>query len=302
MSAGRRARQTGRSLVELLITLGIGLLISLFLVGLYLLGSSSGRALDEAQQLEEGGRFVQQLIARQLREAGYSPVVGTGRPRMYSWSDLGLNAPVYGCTGSFTTAINVAGGLVAPTCTANGDNDREAIEIRALTVAANAATGEGQTCLGTDAPALGRNPLPAQPIVVNRYYLATGSSGRSELFCSANGSTDTQSLAVGVEQLVFWFGSNGLKDARQSVSRWDRAANVPDWTLVSAVRFCFVMASPDSAALSARTGSGSGAGITTYTDCLGTVRDSSTDGRLRRAYWTTVTLRNVVNGSSTPLL
>ncbi|WP_028311359.1 PilW family protein [Derxia gummosa] len=294
--AGRRPH--GRSLVELLITLTIGLVISIFLTGIYITGQDNARRIDSTQQIDDGARFVQQLLARQLREAGYSPVVGTGRARMYAWGDLNLNAPLYGCTGSFSSAISVAGGLAQPGCTVDAGTSSEMIEVRALTVAANAATGEGQTCVGTDAPALGRQPLPAQPIVVNRFYLATGSSGQSELFCRSNGSNDSQSLASGVEQLVFWYGSNATGDGRQSISRWDRASTVPDWNTVSSVRFCFVMASPGNGSLSAA----SGDAAASYQDCLGVTRTSAADGRLRRAYWTTVTLRNVVNGSTTPLL
>jgi len=297
LTPGRRARARGRSLVELMIALTIGLLISLFLTGLYLLGQTNSRSLDASQQIEDVARFVQLSIARQLREAGYSPVLADGRARMYGWNDLALNAPLYGCSGTFNTAIDVAGGLGAPGC-ATTTTPSESIEIRALTVPYNAATGEGEDCLGNAAPAVGRGPFPLQHIVVNRYYLATGSSGRSELFCRANGGTDAQSLAVGVEQLVFWYGSNGLADAKQSVSRWDRAGTVPDWTLVTAVRFCFVMTSPEGAAVTATSGSNA----TSYTDCLGATQNSSADGRLRRAYWTTVTLRNVVNGTSTPLI
>lgn len=64
--------QVGLSLVELMIALVLGLLISAGVVSIFLSSKQSYQTQDAISQIQENARFAQEFIARDARMAGYS--------------------------------------------------------------------------------------------------------------------------------------------------------------------------------------------------------------------------------------
>lgn len=65
-------RQRGFSLVELMISLVLGLLLSAGVVTVFLSSKKTYQAQDAVSQIQENARFAQEFIARDARMAGYS--------------------------------------------------------------------------------------------------------------------------------------------------------------------------------------------------------------------------------------
>jgi type IV pilus assembly protein PilW len=117
----------------------------------------------------------------------------------------------------------------------------------------------------------------------NRYYLSSGGTGRSELHCASPGNAG-QPLVDNVDGIKVWYGEAVAADPR-SVARYVSAANVTDWMRVVSVRVCLLMRSNETVLQS------SDEDTMTYLDCDSTSQ-TSTDRYVRRAYFTTATLRN----------
>lgn len=68
----QRLKQTGLTLVELLIALAISLLLLSAVVALYLANKTTFRFQEVNSRLQEGGRFAMDVIAHDLRNANYT--------------------------------------------------------------------------------------------------------------------------------------------------------------------------------------------------------------------------------------
>lgn len=89
--------QRGVSLVELMVALVLGLLVSAGIIEVFLSTSSSYRAQGQLAQVQENGRYAIRRIADELRMANASFCVGTGGSAATGGSDIhldGLSAPM----------------------------------------------------------------------------------------------------------------------------------------------------------------------------------------------------------------
>lgn len=171
-------RQGGLTLVELMVAITLGLLITA-VVGYLFVGSfSTYRTQSDSARLQETARFVMDLMGRDIAQAGYSDI-----PTGYS---VGWN----GFTG---TPITGEDGVVAA----------RAAERKAGTDYVRLSFDGTTDCAG--------NAVAVNP-VVNEYYVNTN----NQLMCAGSGGAG-QVFAEGVEdmQLVYGVDTNGDKTVDQ---------------------------------------------------------------------------------------
>lgn len=91
-----RASSHGFSLIELMISLVLGLLVSSAAIAMFLSNSRTYRATESLSRVQENARIAFELMARDIREAGATPCsrnipVGTAlnNPTANWWSDWG---------------------------------------------------------------------------------------------------------------------------------------------------------------------------------------------------------------------
>ncbi|MDF3822441.1 PilW family protein, partial [Leptospira sp. 96542] len=147
--------------------------------------------------------------------------------------------------------------------------------------------GQPSDCLGSGLPAhtltlnegtgLSLSYHPTR----NRYYLSTGSSGRSELYCASAQGAPGQPLVDNVERLRLWYGEAAAA-APWRVARYVGAEAVGDWNRVLSVRLCLLMRGSEAVL-------GEDDALD-YRDCEGEPARAE-DRHPRRAYFTTATLR-----------
>ncbi|TXH90660.1 MAG: hypothetical protein E6Q78_02430 [Rhodoferax sp.] len=286
----KRKSQAGLSLVELMVSLVIGLMV----VGAVLIGfmnAKSSNALQGAYaDMNESAQIGLTIISRDLLAAGYSqptgvPTSGTGDQFSRNYSGW----PLLGCSKGFIAGKEKATtALTAADCNSSGAI-APAIDIRFEADTVNTVpngAGVPTDCLGNGLTSAGSYYLAS-----NRYYLATtAGSSRSELHCASNEGSNGQPLVENVEALKFWYGEADAANTRQVVryveADTDLTNKVTDWGRVVSVKICLLMRSAEQVRNAEE-------GALTYLDCDNQTRTNAVGDRYaRRAYFTTVTLRN----------
>jgi type IV pilus assembly protein PilW len=260
----------GHTLVEFVIAIALGLIVTAGAVSLYTTQRKVFERSNDAMRIREAGLTALTLMGQQLQMAGFVPadVVGfTSSP------------PLFGCSGGRPTgAGNSLACEVLPS-----HSDGIAVRYVADNVSTwPSATGQSTDCLGqavtnNDATLGGQGVL-----VVNRYFArVSGSTGEPELYCEGNGKAGSaQPLVEGVERvrLKYWLAGGP--------SAIDASAIAADqWARVVAVDLCvLVRGAPQGRSRR-------------YADCDG-VSAVGADMRTRQAFWRRVAIRNHAEDSS----
>jgi type IV pilus assembly protein PilW len=321
MPASRR-HSLGLSLIELMVSLVIGMIIVLATISTYLGSSGASRVAEAQGRMNEDAQAALTILTQQLRMAGNNPK----QPNRLSSSPRNpvFDATTYivrGCEGKFSN-ITGAANLPALTCVAGTSTlpdsiavSYEADQFNTVKTSGSAATD----CLGQTLPATTANVTTVAGgttatsavtfnVADNRFYIGTSTVVVSpSLYCKGNGGVNPQPLVENIEDMQFTYGTAPASTATGTVSGYLDANGVETditadtgspptslsglaggsparWSRVVTVRICVLVRSENpvvSDLSSAR-----------YNKCDGTLETTPPDLRLRRAYSTTVVLRN----------
>lgn len=313
--------ERGRTLIELLVAIGLGLLILLGVGTLFMGSNQSSRVAVNVASAEETGQVILSTIGAAVRRAGYAEVVGVSETP--SRADLLYSGPlIQGCVGA-NFALDGAGEPVLDgngyfTCgaTVAGAPDSLAVVFQADSVVSS-PQGATADCLGQAAPlttivnpdyrvrvAGGQIPL------VRNIYALNGTN----LTCRGNGNPLVPQTLIGeVEDFKVYFGfdddkqatplidtgrpaARTLRDATYIRGRPVAGANFPQWDFVVTVHVCVLIRSVD-AGVTAQTGTPQHVPCPqTAAQAAGTTAvaavNSPADGRVRRAYSQVFTVRS----------
>jgi type IV pilus assembly protein PilW len=313
-SRSRRRHVRGLSLIELMVSLVIGLVIMIAVASAYIGASGATRAAEAQARMNEDAQAVLTILSQQLRMAGDNPKradydVTTPRNPVYAPGSF----IVRGCDGKFSDVTSAAS-IDLLTCAAGGGTAPDSIAVtyeadRYNTVPT--AAGVATDCLGSALTVQNGNrliwSLPAGPsvptavtytVAENRFYVGTTTSVVSpSLYCKGSGGATPQALVENVEDLQFVYGTAPTTATPSTltvagylsaggVNGLAMANDAARWAQVMTVRVCAVIRSERPVV--------SDADSARYVKCDGTVETSPPDLRLRRAYSTTVVLRNRV--------
>lgn len=326
-----RHRQRGLTLVELLVSMAIGLVLMLAIISAYL-GSAGASSVTQAQgRMNEDAQAALLILGQHVRMAGYNPKqskyaatgpyvppAGTADTARNPVFDAN-NWAIRGCDGTFT---NLATAGVTSSTLACGTSGSASLAVRYEADGENTVkntSGQATDCLGQMLPALSGsvNAWDAATSTVvgktvtfsaaeSRFYIGTTTAVTSpSLYCKGNASGGSaQPLVENVEDMKITYGvaqSTGsptttptltvagyLSAAElESVVTTPAFASVQDrWSKVATVRICLIVRSEQPVAPSIDSAR--------YNDCSGNTVTNPPDLRLRRAYSTTIVLRNRV--------
>lgn len=307
-------RARGLTLIEVMVSMAIGLVVVGAVIISFVGSGRAGRYQTALSQMNQDAQIGLSMLSREIQLAGYSApagLVNTGTPAtpnmVVSYNLAALTATaVFGCDGTRgtstfadPTATNLTCGATSTPTTSGFGVVYEADLMN--TVKIGAGPFKPSDCLGN-----GLDPIGTATFAVarNRYYVAPGPSGRPELYCASNFNAGSrQPLLENVEDMQVWYGIQGAT-ARQ-VARYAKAgkdnttlstvnaANVAtpgEWNKVISVRICLLMRSSEPVFTETAVAAGNEDTLT-YLDC-DSVTKTSTDRYLRRAYFTTATLRS----------
>ena len=316
----RHCRSSGFSLIELMVSLTIGLVIAVAAFSAYLGAASAGKTSEAQIRMNEDGQAALTILTQQLRMAGTNPgqadrVLASRRNPVYGTTTFTTSPGTFtlsafsirGCDGKFS---NIPAAATLDTLACGGGTttlpdsiavNYEADRYNTLPTAAGLPTD----CLGTGLPVITASFPVTSPtsavsgtytVADNRFYIGTSTAIVSpSLYCRGNGGAG-QPMVENIEDLQFTYGTVSTTNTATTATvagylRADEIAvlgttpadDATRWGKVLTVRICVVVRSEAAVA--------SDAASAKYLDCQGAVV-AAPDLRLRRAYTTTVVLRN----------
>lgn len=314
-SHARRAAsktQNGFTLIELMVSLAIGLLVLASVSMVYVSASRTTRTSEMETQLNEDGVIALSIIQQQIQMAGYSGYTKVGSADKPNFTGAGVR----GCSaGAFAGTYVDFDSLGATTCaTAVADGDGIVVRYEADKVnTVVTASDEPTNCLIQKAFLKKSEADAAKDMYVaeNRFFvkLSGTSSGKPELRCAATSGTtavpayQNQPLLENVERMELRYGVSATNaDDDMQVVAYRTAAQIDSlystesidarWKRVVSVKICLLMRSADPMKDIAATAS--------YIDCDGAKKTLTTpDGYLRRSFITTAALRSRLPATET---
>ncbi len=327
-------RQTGVTLVELMVALVIGLVVALATVATLIASRSGYSSIDNSSQVRENARFAIELIQRIAVQAGFEDVanaVGTRDSSGFAGSDpspepdvVGYDNAVFGTQTVFPPALtNNSSGCTASNSTCTNNSDVLVVRYQGSSLPSNAATPDGSiiNCSGVAERSVASSSADR---LYSVFHVARSSaSGEPALMCSSRttaGTWTTQPLVQGVESFQVLYGmdyGSGAVAANVAVTAAQVQDSVPDrylradqiivpgnadatranWRRVRSLRIGLLVRSTANAAIDRN------ATARTYyplgigqssSSDVGTAFAVTADGRLRQELSATVYLRNRV--------
>ena len=319
----------GFSLIELMVSMAIGLIIGAAAFSAYL-GAAGASKIAEAQgRMNEDAQAALTILTQQLRMAG-------GNPNQPDRTDKSRRNPVYkpydpatfailpitfalssfsirGCDGKFSN-IATATGLDDLNCAAGANALPDSIAVSYEADAFNSVSTTARLptdCLGVGlTQATATFPLEAPPgpysyyVANNLFYIATSPSIVSpSLYCKGNGvASKAQPLVENIEDMQFTYGavksSTAATDVATAVVAGYLTADevLTDKDMVKladdADRWAKVITVRICALVRSEVPVAADSASARYLKCDEKLETSPPDLRLRRAYYATVVLRN----------
>jgi type IV pilus assembly protein PilW len=254
--AGRS--QCGFSLLELLVAMALGLLVTVAAMTLYRSQRQSLAQVADATYVTDNGALALHVLATYVRMSGFTPLA----------EPAPIDAALFGCSWGRADSRN-PGACLLPSRGSEG-SDGVASRYRADTVASWPTAG------GLPTDCAGNGLYGVSPVVTHSFYASLGKSDDlTALLCAGSGNRFVQPLVDGIERLSVRYR---LRGAAGSVPAYAIART--RWREVVALDLC-VIARGRLPGASRR-----------YRDCDGRMV-AGPDTRLRRSFSVYVALRNL---------
>jgi len=282
-----RRRETGFSMVELCVGMALSVVVVGALLVSYLGSAESGRQARALTQMTEDAQTAMMLLRRDIQSAG-SVAPEALDPATLRFGVRWAFLPVFGCDNGFA---DPQANFDAVACSTNAGTPGIALNFEATsdTAILGGKTSEPLDCTGSRITRA-TSPSGSQGYFTShRYLVKQGPGGRNELYCASQDSS-ADPLVDGVETLQFSYGiSAGWAASDMNTRRPVRyvsasKVNPAGWNAVVSVRICMLMRSEHVVP--------SAVDVPSYADCDGAAQ-TPTDGRLYRAFHSTVAVRNL---------
>ena len=193
----------GFSLIELMVAVTIGLLVTIVIANLFLGTKQNYRAQDDTSRIQENARYSAQVLARTLRLAGYradwnqsyDQVFGVGVTPIGGTDNDGANASdtILARFQGSGDGSSPAGCVATNTCKVAGGP----------LAGGTGADGTVNDCLGNSID----RQMGATRFVENRFQVRTpGANGGPALFCSLDSGATWTEIVPDVENMQILYG------------------------------------------------------------------------------------------------
>lgn len=324
-------RQTGLTLIELMVAMAVSLLIVLAALAALIISRQGFTSVDAASQLRDSARFAEDVLQRLGVQAGHKDIQFVASSAPPSTKGLSTSeSNVFGFNNrarSSTHAWSEANSTARAASSVGYGSDILVLRFQPtrFTTASTESDGGMIDCSGNA-------PLAPPPNYFERVasvlYVAISSDGEPALMCTrwpdGGGSADTQPLIKGVENFQVLYGVDGIAPGNSAMPAATTADSVTDrylradqltvsdpfvttanWQRVRSIRIGMVLRGPPNSAVdrTEKTYYPLGTAKTTSTGAIGslfadTAKDPGTafkpaaDGRLRQVVTFTIHLRN----------
>jgi type IV pilus assembly protein PilW len=213
--------EKGMTLVELMVALVIGLVITLAAVSSLVVTRRGFSTVDAASQLRDNGRFAADLIQRVANQAGFKdPVYAIATPSQTDLADDASGSIAANVTG-FNNALFKDNALTSATARTTSDgSDVLILRYQSAKLNNDASDDADRTmidCAGNPAKTI---PLNRNDRMVSVFSVSVGDDGEPSLRCarSIDGSAPSQSQPIiqGVENFQVLYGVDGFTSVNTS--------------------------------------------------------------------------------------
>jgi type IV pilus assembly protein PilW len=315
----------GLTLIEMMVSITIGMFIVIAVVAMYAGASGAARTAEAQGRMNEDAHAALTILTQQIRMAGSNPLqpnrtAAVPRNPVFPAGSYAIR----GCEGKFSniTATTAISALTCPSGTSTLPDSiavsYEADRYNTVPTAPASGTPVPTDCVGSalsvvnTTVVVATTTLPGTANLVvsyyvadNRFYIGTSTVVTSpSLYCQGNNSGSApQSLVENIEDMQFTYGTSPAATGTRTVAGYLDADGVETntdtsmgtslaglassparWARVMTVRICIVARSELPVAVDAASAK--------YIGCDGSLVTPPADRRLRRAYHTTVVLRN----------
>ncbi|MFN0160372.1 MAG: PilW family protein [Burkholderiales bacterium] len=254
----RRMRR-GFTIVEFLIAVAIGLIVSLVIGQIFIGSRESFSSQEDLARVQEAMRNASTMLARSVRVAGFRNHPGVDPNEVFT--------TVTGLAVEGVDNISASGFVTG--------SDTITVRFQGMGVPAGAADGTIVDCIGQN--------IPFGTISSNRFAIRT-SGTTSGLFCSTDNGTTWNELISDVQNMQIMYGVDNDNDG--TANHYVRVNDVTDVNQIVSVRVWMLMRSPNPTANAVDS-------TTTHT-MAGNVYGPFSDRFVRRVFYTTINLRNRV--------
>ena len=320
--------QKGFTLIELMVSLTIGLVVSLAAVTAYSSAQRAGALSEVQSRMNEDAQMALSILAQHARLAGNNPARPDRQPQIdpSTYINRNLRNPlanlymVRGCNTTFSNVRNAASAssLLCPPDPSNTTPDSLSLGYEAdkfntiATAPAPPDDGTPTDCIGNGLAASTANFIKADGSssstnvyeAENRFYInsSKGNNGKETptLYCKGNGKNSaTQPLVENVEDLQITYGVFNPAAATKTILGYLDAYQLENDTTPPLAglgtslsdRWRAVGAIRFCIVMRSAEEVSLGTGKSQYVNCAGALV-ASPDLRLRRAYGITIALRN----------
>lgn len=286
-------RQHGATLIELMVSMVIGLFVVAAVLVMYLGSGSTSTLQTQVSQMTEDAQIGFAQLSRDIQMAGYSEangkVLSAGTPTIATFTRPAIQRPVFGCPTGFLDPVAAVDTVATPATCAVAGNPGIQVTYQATTLtSAVSAGGVPVDCQGNAITVTADATFGNIYLTSNRYFV----SG-TDLHCASQSAAASLPIVQDVQAMQVWYGVAPGWAPGNLASRvpqyYVQAATVPGWGMVVSVRICLLMRTAEPVF----TTDDVNAGLAGYTDCDGTAATSA-DRRMYRAFFTTVALRNKI--------
>ena len=228
-------RQSGLTLIELLVALGLGLFVVIIGATALMFGQQGYRAVDSTAELRDRERFATDLLARVIVQAGYQDFganivslrsaaalssTADPEPDIYGWNNAVYKTPSSLLLSTNSASSDTANGNRPASCSVNDTsckNGSDVLVVRYQGVSsptnANNSDNTMINCAGQGEKGLTTNDLNERAVSI--FHVTRGTNGEPALSCSYyNFSTGLwvvpSPIIEGVESLQILYGTDGV--------------------------------------------------------------------------------------------
>ena len=319
----KRISTKGLTLVELMVAMALGLIITLAAISALILSQQGFKTVDASSQIKDNARFASEIMRRVILQSGYqSTPFAINRGNELQTSENNSHEPhVKGFDDSGYEETLLEG--TSNNSGKNGINNSDLLIIRyqiGLDTANNQADHAMINCSGQISIEDEDTPLHAYERLGSAFYIEN-SNNEPTLMCAhltSSGKWVSQPLVSGVESFQVLYGTHNVSAntapaptnpsdptppadqylrADELIVNGDDEATTENWSRVGSVRIGMVLRGPVGSAMDKTTSTQLPFG----TDTLCTAADkgcsytAAADGRLRQNLSFTVHLRNIQN-------
>ncbi|MBU7572272.1 MAG: PilW family protein [Hydrogenophaga sp.] len=256
------SRQSGASLVELMIALAVGLMVVIAAMGSLVYTRTASQVMGDSTRLQQDAATAFRVIGQVVRQAGARRLLDMPGSTVsfnpqYKGIEVNVNtwqpAAVKGTDGALNRPDTLA--LARDHTLASGADKKSPLNI------------DNVDCLG-------------QPTAPGQNVTSTFSVDAGELKCKGSGSSEgSYGLMASVEDFQVWYGLREGAGLRYTTATALNQFSPAPWDQVEALRVCLRLAGELSSGL-----------VATTVGCQG--EPTPNDGRLRRVFFRVFKLRN----------